>query len=420
VDEKDKQFENFAQCLIRNNKGLYVYINGTGRLYQASLNNGKISFARLDSTVYFGSNFGSFVFSYKDTIYSLGGYGFWKTNGLLRYFIERRKEWEMLRLDQEVPVLTGNKYDLIWYDQPDGKLYFGFTRAENNTTTNENSKTTFHYETLVLDLEKRKWHILGNLSPFLKNELTSISTIASSPYGQMINYNKKTLFLNYKENKIYQLKDEKQKAIEQLPTSTGESHINYFKDTIFFSGINSRNLLDSISIDKNDLVLLVEEIYSSGLSQTLSSEKSKSTNGITVFLFLAGLLIIIAAILFLRNKKSTSPDLKSNHLINHNLFSELEMEVLKTIAGNSQNAKLTSIDELNKVLGVNKKSIEIQKKQRSDIITNINKKYSYIQKDKGELIERKQAEFDKRSFEYFIDYNKLNLIISLINLNKTK
>jgi hypothetical protein len=411
----------FRQCLIRNTKGLYVAIVGTGRLYKAVQKNGIIGFKRIDSTVYFGSSFRAYTFSYRDTIFSLGGYGFWKTNGLLRYFIEKRNEWEIIKLNTEIPVITEKEYDLIWYDQLDGKLYFGFTREENSTTTDEKSKISFHYETMVLDLDKKEWQTLGSLAGFLKDNLNNIANITSSPWGQMISFNKKTLFLNYKENTIHQLNPDKQKIIEELPTSTGDAHSCYFKDSVFFSGISSRNLLDSLSISKGDLVLLNEKIYLSGVSQTLSSEKTELTGFKTILILLGGLVILATIILFfLRKKKPILPDMKSNHSIDHNIFTELEMEVLKTIASNSQNAKLTNIDELNKVLGVNKKNIEIQKKQRSDIITNINKKYSYIQKDKGELIERKQAEFDKRSFEYFIDYNKLNLIISLIKMKRTK
>jgi len=420
VNERDNRFEQFPQCLIRNSKGLFVYINGTSRLYQAVMVNGKIDFKRLDSTVYFGSNFRSLVFSYKDVIYNLGGYGFWKTNGLLRYYVEKRREWEIIKLNKEIPLQTENSFDLIWYDQPEEKIYFGFTREENNVTTDEKSSVTFHYETMILDLEKKEWRKLGLLSNFLKNDLVNLTNITSGPLGQMVNFKGKTLFLNYRENKIYELNlaPKKQKIMDRFSTNTGDAHVYYFKDSVFFSGISSRNLLDSLSISKKDLVLLDEKIYLPDLSQTSGYEKARSTVSKFIIVLLAGLAILTAIILFLiRKKKTVSSDLKSNHTIEYNIFTELETEVLKTIAGNSQKATLTSIDDLNKVLGVNKKSIEIQKKQRSDVISSINKKYSYIKKDNGELIERKQTEFDKRSFEYYIDYYKLRHVSSFIDQN---
>ncbi len=236
VSEKENQFENFPQYLIRNKNGLYIYINGSGRLYKAKLRNGKIGFTRLDSTVYFGSNFHSFVFSYKDHIYNLGGYGFWKTNGLLRYYVEKRKEWEIIKLNKEIPLQIENNFDLIWYDQPNGKIYFGFTREENNVTTNEKSTVTFRYETVVLDIEKREWLTLGSLSAFLKNDLVNLTNITSSPWGQMVNFKGKTLFLNYKENNIYELRlpPGKKRIMDNFPTNTGDVHVYYFKDSLFF------------------------------------------------------------------------------------------------------------------------------------------------------------------------------------------
>lgn len=419
VSDPKENIGSFRQCLIRNGKGLFVAIIGTGRLYKAILKNKNLSFERIDTTVYFGSNFASFNFSYKDTLYSLGGYGFWKTNGLLRYYVEKLKQWEILKLNTEIPIHTEKEYDLIGYDLSDGKLYFGFTYEENNTTTNEKSEISYHYETMVLDLAKKEWKHLGTLSPFLKNNLPALSNITSSPWGEMISLNKKLFFLNYKENRIYQLSSDKQKIIEEFPSSTGDAHACYFRDSVFFSGISSRNLLDSISISRKDLISFNEKIYTPWVEGNKNITKSSEKRSINILLIAAvALIILIVADYFIRKKilkkNYSSAELKSNHILSHNIFTETETEVLKVITANSQKAMLTSIDELNKALGVTKKNIEVQKKQRSDVISSINKKYSYFKKGNGELIERKQAEFDKRSFEYYIDFSKLNEVNEFI------
>lgn len=417
ADKKDTQFDQFAQCLIRNNKGLFVFINGTGRLYQAALNNGKIVFTRLDSTVYFGSNFKSFAFSYKDVIYNLGGYGFWKTNGLLRYYVEKRKEWEIIKLNKEVPLLTENTYDLIWFDQSEGKLYFGFTREENNVTTADKSTTTFHYETVVLDLEKKEWKTLGRLSDFLKKDIVSLTNMTSSPWGQMVGLKGNILFLNYKENKIYRLKlsQEKQKIMDLFPTNTGDPHVYYFKDSVFFSGISSMKLLDSVVISLNELKLLDEKIFMPEGNLVISKNNSKKSSDLLIFLLAGAVLIFLISFQFRKiffNPADKTQNSKSTRI---NVFSDIEKEVLKAIVANSRKGRMTSIDELNYALGVTKKSIEVQKKQRSDVISSINKKYFYINNGNQELIERKQADFDKRSFEYYIGHEKISFIISIIN-----
>ncbi len=170
--------------------------------------------------------------------------------------------------------------------------------------------------------------------------------------------------------------------------------------------------MDSIAINKKDLVLLDENIYQVVVTKNTGAEKTGNIDIKSILIFLLAFVILFAFILFRRQrKKVTSISLKNKNGFAPAIFTELEREVLKAISGNSQKGKLTSIDELNKVLGVNKKSIEVQKKQRSDIISSINKKYTFIKKNDSDLIERKQAEFDKRSFEYYIDYNRLNDIL---------
>src|SRR5258708_2684288 len=69
------------QFLIRNNKGLYMLVDGTGRVYKVEKKEHEIRFLRVDSTRFFGYNFGFSAFSYRDSIYSFGGYGYWRFNG---------------------------------------------------------------------------------------------------------------------------------------------------------------------------------------------------------------------------------------------------------------------------------------------------------------------------------------------------
>ncbi len=419
----ESSFVNFPQRLVKNSKGLYIALNGSGRLYKASVNKDILSFQRIDSTIYFGSNFGSFIFSFRDTIYSLGGYGFWKTNGLLRYYLEQRHEWEIMKLNKEISLKTGEIYDLVWYDQKNGKLYFGFINEGPETTTSQEPKNDLHFETHVLDLKKKEWEQIGTLSSFLKNDLTNIRNIVSSPFGQMIAFKNKNIFLDYANNKIYRLSDTKQREIEQMATSTGDAHVNYFIDSIFYSWLREKGLMDSMKITKNDLVLLNETVYTPGQATVNLAENNSSGNVLSIGLIIVG--IITAALLgyhFGTKKKKiishseTDMEIKGENKKEFVIpFTPLEIEVIQVVFKNSLKGCYTSIEELNKVLGVGKKNSDTQKKQRSDIISSINKKYTYLLQSKQELIEKKRTESDKRSFEYYIAHSKLNEVTAMIN-----
>jgi len=60
------------------------------------------------------------------------------------------------------------------------------------------------------------------------------------------------------------------------------------------------------------------------------------------------------------------------------------------------------VEEINKVLGLSGKNESVQKKNRSETINDINKKWAVLCGNKNPLILRQRSEFDKRSFEYFI------------------
>jgi hypothetical protein len=418
VEPDKSEFLKLPQQLIKTRNGLYISLIGSGRLYKAILTDNKIKFERIDSTIYFGSNFGSFNFSYRDTIYSLGGYGFWKTNGLLRYYIKQRHEWEIVKLNQEIPLLTGDKFELIWYDQVNGRLFFGFINQGPSTTIEKEPKSNVQYRTLVLDLGKKEWQKLGYLSSFLKNDLTSIRNITSSPFGQMITYRNKNLFLDFKNNRIYRLSDSKQKEIEQLATSTGDLQINYFADSTFYSWLSTSNLVDSMNISMKDLVKVDELIYNPEQSKEITKTEISTEKQLTYIVVITGLIVFSISANYYwkkRNKTKKIPVLKENNINEFAIpLSQLETEVIRVIVDHSSRGLYTKIEDVNKALGVSKKNTEIQKKQRSDIITSINKKYSYIKKNKIELIEKKRTDFDKRSFEYFINRSNLDDALSFI------
>ena len=102
------------------------------------------------------------------------------------------------------------------------------------------------------------------------------------------------------------------------------------------------------------------------------------------------------------------------------VFDELEIQLLQLLIKNTESGLPTTTEQQNKVLGLNKKNIEIQKKQRSDIIISINRKFSFITKKDEPLILKRRTEFDKRAFEYFIEYSRLEDIKTFIKSNASE
>jgi hypothetical protein len=111
---------------------------------------------------------------------------------------------------------------------------------------------------------------------------------------------------------------------------------------------------------------------------------------------------------------SLTSERKLSTPINTKLFDEQELSLLHLLIHNTESGRLTSIEEINKVLGLIKRNPEIQKKQRSDIMTGINQKYNFVYPNKQAIILKQRSSDDGRSFDYFIAFEDLQSIKSLL------
>jgi hypothetical protein len=170
----------------------------------------------------------------------------------------------------------------------------------------------------------------------------------------------------------------------------------------------------------SDFIPLGENLYSTNLL----TATPKTAVSILLFIIPASLIGFTGFRYWKKRKKSIAKTTwEENNRTPNNLpspastlqvFEEIEIQLLQLLINKSATGNTTSIDELNNILGLTKKPVEIQKKQRSDIIISTNKKYSFITQTEVPLIQKRRTEADKRSYEYFIDYNQLEVISRLL------
>ena len=150
----------------------------------------------------------------------------------------------------------------------------------------------------------------------------------------------------------------------------------------------------SKSIFKNQIHLLYENIHS-------------YENGIPykwLFFGTLSILIIQLIVIFLnkREKKSTLSEIDKKEE-NSIQFNELEKNLIKAIIEQSNKQNYFTVVELNLLLGVKNKSIEIQKKVRNEAIIKINHKFNVNYKKDTIFIERIRSLEDRRYFNYYIN-----------------
>jgi hypothetical protein len=133
-------------------KQVVIQLDGTGKLLQID-SVGQLS--RMDSSQYEGYNFGAFNFVYKDTIFSLGGYGFWQFNGQLRYFNEKTNSWSVCKSNTTVHIRQWFNAQ-VYYAVKEGKIYVVYANAQPEWIL----ETEKHDENLYvqcLDLQTKLW-----------------------------------------------------------------------------------------------------------------------------------------------------------------------------------------------------------------------------------------------------------------------
>lgn len=420
VRESNSLIKELPQIFLIHKDELIVQPDGTSRMYRVDTTQNKLQLIRQDSTIYFGSTFGCYLFSDNDLIYSFGGYGYWKYNGQLRVYVPQKGEWELEKLNREIQFSRGHTLSApIWFSPQRRELWIGY--SINSFEGLKQSDVIFskaNDSVYVLNLEKKEWETKGSLSIDVKNLLNSISTrpLASGPWGQLIHISEsnEVELLDYSNNARLKLEDSiTSRILRLMPTNS----INHFVDSslVIQSGENwlKGDFLkgDTVALSKSDFIYTGQTIYKP-LQKTLAmaSAKRMSAYQLVTMGIVGGIAIsFIGFYLVLRKNSRTKNQIlnRNETQLFENLFDDKEKAVIQLIKTNSRNGLGTNIEQINQLIGVNLKNSEVQKKQRSDVFLSINDKWKRHNKSQQVLIDKKRLEHDKRSYEYYIKESDL-------------
>ena len=126
-------------------------------------------------------------------------------------------------------------------------------------------------------------------------------------------------------------------------------------------------------------------------------------------------MALILVILYIRKKQSTTNLFEENIQESNSSeieFNPIEFELLKKMVTAQNGSKSFSAEDINAALGLGKKTIEIQKKVRTETINRINHKYKIIFNLKNDLIERVRLEEDRRYYMYTINTENKQILLS--------
>ncbi len=386
-------FSNFHQALIKGKKDLYITTEGTGRIYQVTdKKSDSLFIKKLDTTVFFGYNNAAYSFLYNDTLMSFGGFGYWRVNGILRYYSFKNQEWDALPLNQEIPASK----ECLYFDRPSNQLYF-LQLPYLDAAINKEHKEQYVFK---LDLVNKRNELLGELSreaySFFPVGIQYLSVELPSLGGELIVLDGRNIYLlDFKNNGVYTLSN---KAIEKTFFSNSVGiHIDLaFEQNgkLYFSRSNDpSHQLDSIPISINDFTKLDYPLY--------IPEKNYT------FLYIGIGIVFISLfsfVIYRKRKRDNNIPTQEYTLSDgrENEFKAHEIDLIQKIYQISQAGKSYSVEDVNQVLGLSKKSLEIQKKIRTETLNKINHRFKMKHETDEDLIERIRSEEDRRFYRYII------------------
>lgn len=381
-----------VKTLIRSNNGLFLMIYGKGRVYKVlQTDAAQTVIERIDSTLFFGNNFNALDFSYQDTLFSFGGYGFWRFNGQLRYFIEGG-EWNIVQLNDEEPINT----EMFMLDFQSQSLFYIQAPLKQEYMASSSNK----YYLCQLDLGKRTVQKLGEIiNPKLLN---SVKRAFALPLlnGIMIESDGIWYLLQPGNNRILKLINQ---SVHNwfMAQSTYHAELCFADSNKILSYSRNEDTLRTVTISFSDFSLESDLLYLATIQKTKIH-----------WLWFFPLLIFLIIVFIYRKQifgafksiqpkgSSTVPDTLT--LESDSGFTEVEKSLIQAIISRKGTDTFVTVEELNYMLGLSKKSIEIQKKVRRETLNRINSRFRELSKINTDLIQAERSQTDRRFYNYFI------------------
>jgi len=373
-------------------EGLVLHFGRSGKLYRMEdRGDSLLYFVRMDRTVNYNYNIGSYLFYSQGNIFELGGYGFWKSNGLLRQFNYTDKEWDIAPTNKEVhlPLVASARYG-VWSDTSGQFVYVPYQIMINDGLLAADNGIVINPISCRLNVKKREWEELGVLT----DEALSLFKSANwscfpSERGFFLGFTKGIYYMDFLSNRISFSSDPGQ--IHSLLRLLSNTH-NYYHSGWVYSFNSATYKYDSIQLDTKRFVSTGNAIW-----------RKPFPHDVLAVMALVGL--VLGGLIYYRYRKGKKVATQSFSVPVGSVhpFTETEQSLLLLLLSRSEKGLTANITDINYVLGVKDKSPGMQKKVRSDVMNNLNEKYAFVTHQKEPLVQSIRSESDKRYFEYLIN-----------------
>ena len=364
--------------LVYNENEVYFLYPGGGLLFKYK--DGAIK--RVDASFAHRNQFSGYFFKYKNEIYLLGGYGYWKSKSLLTKFNFETKNWDYVTTIGQNPVSGINAGSFV---QEKNMLYvFDFyskTRDDNDIQNNN---------LYMLDLDNFSWEKRGLINNMLSN------SVLRKSFGVKVAFKNSLIRKSVDENIIKIITPSeniiKFFSVENLPGIS--------KDAIV---VGSNIVYPLLSADRQYLTLAVKSLEENLV--LLNEEYFTNDFGLfkNYFIYVALFCLLLIAFTFLKFKKERALFfITENHLngLNKSLRINKDEKFIVKLISSAKNKQIDNTLVLNHFRN-SKISLDASVKRKNKTIDDLNQKV--LEKFELVLITKRAKETDSRQVVYVLN-----------------
>jgi hypothetical protein len=390
IKEKDILAGNEINCLNTEDKNfVYLLMNCTNQVYQ--FNYQTLLLERIDKTYYGGFNCLSTKFIRNKTLYSVGGYGLFRTNNLFVYYQANRNEWDALNFLNDAPksIYKG----LSGYVKKTDSFLSGFNDFLSGSENSGKSYTDYgFYEYRFKD---NKWHKLGEIKQTLLRSIKKENLQHFHWNGKYfifrVTYHGFNSFFIIDPflNEVYNWVDKQRLFDVEIPEKLEFEYVD--KDSLFsykFFDTGNRNSTQKFAISIEDTkkqATYIGKLYEA------------ENNNFWLLIISTGIgLMIISFIIYFKFFKDKN--IKKYVFYSSNALHSLEIKMIEVLINNYEKGGISS-EQINDILEINDKNIDNQRKLRHEFIKSLNLKLKMMYNFENS-VERNPSRTDKRIFNY--------------------
>jgi hypothetical protein len=384
--------------------------NGNGQLWKLDTN---LTWKRLDNTFFGGYDFNSYMI-YPGMKY--GGYGYWRTNGMLFNYREKVGEWELVPLSKEYPVFG----EYCYYDVRRNVLMQTGAIFINDCIKQNNKKIDSLFE---LDLLNREWKASGRLNPkasFFLDPMAMLEALEIKDGQLLYTRSGDTCAIVDYINKNCIVPNLKARLEMQRLTKKNQQGF------MLVSTRNSILLVDTAGFTIVDSLTWSQLLSDPEIVVPMLQEDNVTENNYSNYLFiLGGLTFIGGGWLLYRRRQQPKGSTESNFSSGSNIvvngffiqeqdeqllfkgsnlsaiLEEQEIRLLRILIENKRAGQTLNTLQFNELLEIDSRSPDNQKKIRSEVVKGVNIGLQRL----GfpyEAICRIRLEEDRRMMVYFL------------------